>query len=59
MGTSNMDTLLKGLEEDVPGWLQRELDAEKNKCGALWRHWYKVPLILLSQLLYSVSFIVL
>ncbi|KAI5074746.1 hypothetical protein GOP47_0010707 [Adiantum capillus-veneris] len=34
------------------GWLQRELDAEMNKRGGLRRRWYKVPLIVLSQLLY-------
>ncbi|KAI5065344.1 hypothetical protein GOP47_0020039 [Adiantum capillus-veneris] len=56
MGTANMDTLLKGLDEDVPGWLQRELDAEMNKRGGLRRCWYKVPLIVLSQLLYPAKY---
>ncbi|MCO5604618.1 hypothetical protein L7F22_058787 [Adiantum nelumboides] len=40
-----METLLRGLEDEVPGWLQQELDNEMKKHGGIHRRWYKVPLI--------------
>lgn len=50
MGLANKSTLLTSLEEDVPGWLQTELDRNKSKDT-----WYDVPLVIMSQLLHPVK----
>ena len=54
MGMANKTTLLKHIEDVHLGWIEAELKIEQSRRGPKNR-WYKVPPVILSQILHPVS----